>query len=192
MPDQILYKNELIRKLVHMLLSIAVFALKIWEPTPLIHLFFVLTGVYVTIDLTRLKFKWMKKIYNQFFGVMIRYEEDHRLTGASFAFMGASITLLIFDLETAISAILIIGLSDAIAALVGRKIGFTRIGTKSLEGSFAFFNVTLIILFAYTGSSIIDGLTIAFLCTILELILPKWLNDNLLIPISAGLLITVI
>lgn len=192
MPDQILFKNEIIRKALHMLLSVSAFALKICDPDPLINLFLILTLVYLTIDISRLKFKQIKKIYNQFFGIMLRYEEDHRLTGASFAFVGASLTLLLFDLDSAISAILIVGLSDAVAALVGRKIGFTRIGDKSLEGSFAFFIVTLIILFAYTGTPIINGLTVAFLCTIIELVLPKWLNDNLMIPISAGLLITVI
>ncbi|NQU68775.1 MAG: dolichol kinase [Candidatus Marinimicrobia bacterium] len=192
MPEPIPYKNEVLRKALHMLLSIAVFSLVIWEPKPLIILFLVLTAIYLSIDISRLKFQPVGVIYKKIFGILVRNEESSRLTGASFAFVGASITLLLFDTVTAISAILIIGLSDAMAAIVGRKYGHTRIGRKSLEGSFAFFLVTLLILYGYTGMDISKGLIISFACTILELLLPEWLNDNFMIPIAAGLLITIL
>jgi len=65
-------------------------------------------------------------------------------------------------------------------------------GQKSLEGSFTFFLVTFLILYFYTGLIVPFSIGISFICTILELIMPRRLNDNLVIPITAGLLITLL
>jgi len=192
MFEAIPYKREMIRKIVHIALSLTVFSLLIWNPQTIKILFLILTVIYILIDYLRLKIAPLGLLYKRLFGLMVRNEEASRLSGASYAFIGASVTILLFDTITAISAILILGMSDAMAAIIGRRFGATRMGQKSLEGSFTFFLVTFLILYFYTGLIVPFSIGISFICTILELIMPRRLNDNLVIPITAGLLITLL
>jgi len=192
MFEAIPYKREMIRKIVHIALSLTVFSLLIWNPQTIKILFLILTVIYILIDYLRLKIAPLGLLYKRLFGLMVRNEEASRLSGASYAFIGASVTILLFDPITAISAILILGMSDAMAAIIGRRFGATRMGQKSLEGSFTFFLVTFLILYFYTGLIVPFSIGISFICTILELIMPRRLNDNLVIPITAGLLITLL
>ena len=192
MFEAIPYKREMIRKIVHIALSLTVFSLLIWNPQTIKILFLILTVIYILIDYLRLKIAPLGLLYKRLFGLMVRNEEASRLSGASYAFIGASVTILLFDTITAISAILILVMSDAMAAIIGRRFGATRMGQKSLEGSFTFFLVTFLILYFYTGLIVPFSIGISFICTILELIMPRRLNDNLVIPITAGLLITLL
>ncbi len=133
MFEAIPYKREMIRKIVHIALSLTVFSLLIWNPQTIKILFLILTVIYILIDYLRLKIAPLGLLYKRLFGLMVRNEEASRLSGASYAFIGASVTILLFDTITAISAILILGMSDAMAAIIGRRFGATRMGQKSLE-----------------------------------------------------------
>jgi len=97
------------------------------------------------------------------------------------------------------AAALILGLSDGIAGIVGRKYGkrkYNITGTKTVEGSVVFFLITTLILsvILLTNSSqpllskMILTLGGSLLLTIIEALLGKgW--DNLFIPLIAGLIL---
>lgn len=101
-----------------------------------------------------------------------------------------------------IAAVLVLGLADAAAALVGRALGKHKYKifnhTKSLEGSTAFFITALIILAAIIFI-IPSGLSVAWLAvialalaaTIVEAITP-WGMDNLLLPILVATLLKIL
>ncbi len=92
-----------------------------------------------------------------------------------------------------IAAVLVLGLADAAAALVGKALGKHKYKifnhTKSLEGSTAFF-ITALIILALITFIVPSGLattwpviiSLALLATIVEAIAP-WGMDNLLLPI---------
>jgi len=104
------------------------------------------------------------------------------------------INLLIFQ-----GAVLVLGLSDGIAGLVGKRYGkrkYCVTGEKSVEGSLAFFLVTLIILsiIAFIGNTPFSLQMFGFIfvssiiVTIVEGCSGKgW--DNLFVPISTALIL---
>lgn len=100
------------------------------------------------------------------------------------------INIIIFQ-----GAILVLALSDGIAGLIGRKYGSNKYkitGTKSIEGSLAFFLITLAILFgvlylfgSLSPNKILPVIGYSFLLALVEAIFSKgW--DNLFIPIASG------
>lgn len=114
------------------------------------------------------------------------------------------LTALIFwSINTFIfqGAVLVLGLSDGFAGLVGKKYGKNKyqiIGTKSMEGSLSFFFITLLILFgalhingSFTFNKILLVFGFSFLLTVIEAMFSKgW--DNLFIPLASGIILYLI
>ena len=89
------------------------------------------------------------------------------------------------------ASLLVMTISDSFAAIIGIKYGRTKIyHNSSLEGSFAFFLCTLLILNIFIPTlNFINIIIIAVLVTVIELISTHNINDNLTIPISSAILI---
>ena len=80
-------------------------------------------------------------------------------------------------------------IADSFAAIIGIKYGKTKIyNSKSLEGSFAFFVISFLILNIFIFDlSIIKCIFISLIVTLVELFSFHKINDNLTIPIFAAL-----
>ena len=89
------------------------------------------------------------------------------------------------------ASLLVMSISDSVAALIGVKYGKTKIyGNKSLEGSFSFFLSTLIILYIFMPSfSSFEYVIISILITLVELFSFYRINDNLTIPVFSAILL---
>lgn len=91
--------------------------------------------------------------------------------------------------------ILVLGISDAVAALVGIPLGkhvYKILGNKkSLEGSVAFLIATCLILAIFAGSFNLTFLGIGILLTLVEFLLVFGL-DNLILPVLSAYLLTVL
>ena len=115
--------------------------------------------------------------------------EDERkkgLTGATYLFLSMSITIFIFEKNIAVPALLILTLADSFAAIIGKLKGKHKFLCKSIEGSITFFLFVLGILCIFVPEIGITIIVIALLITIVEA-LPIPINDNILIPIFAGI-----
>jgi len=115
---------------------------------------------------------------------LIRPEEKRGIGGHVFFAAGAFIAVLAYSRDIAIAALLISVFADGGAAVVGSRWGRYRlIGKKTIEGSLALFLIALAF-----AALIVKPLLAAFVgavaATCVEL-LP--INDNLMVPISAGL-----
>jgi dolichol kinase len=187
--EPISYRREVYRKISHMFLSVFAFALLFWDKQILLPVFITIAVIYFLVDLFRRRIEWIGNIFYRFFGLVVRNEEATRFTGAANAFIGIALTVLLFENSIAIPAILIVSFSDAFAAIVGRKIGKTKIGSKSLEGSAAFFICTLIILSFCNYLSIAAIIMTSLFATILELFPIRKINDNISIPLMTALFI---
>ena len=115
---------------------------------------------------------------------LIRPEERRGIGGHVFFAAGAFIAVLAYSRDIAIAALLISVFADGGAAVVGSRWGRYRlIGKKTIEGSLALFLIALAF-----AALIVKPLLAAFVgavaATCVEL-LP--INDNLMVPISAGL-----
>ena len=108
--------------------------------------------------------------------------------------LSVAITALIFlphELRAFQFGVLIMGISDALAGLVGEKLGKHHIqfwgNKKSIEGSAIFFISSLVLTFLFFPILGYQFFIIPLILTLAELILPYGL-DNLILPVLGALL----
>lgn len=189
------YKNELLRKTIHLLsLSIPVIYYFITRELALIILVPLVIFSLIT-DLSRYYFPNFGNLFYKFFGFLLRdHEKDHvkkNLNGATYVLIAAVITVLIFPKVIAITAFAILIVSDISAALIGRRFGKVPFLSKSLEGTLAFFISACIVIFvapkvAGLPAEYFIGFFAAFIGAIAENISYGYADDNLTIPLSIG------
>tara|TARA_B110000116_G_C16568725_1_gene460886 strand:- start:179 stop:445 length:267 start_codon:yes stop_codon:yes gene_type:complete len=85
-------------------------------------------------------------------------------------------------------------ISDSFAAIIGLRYGKTKLyKKKSLEGSTAFFITSVaIIIFFLPSLKIISIFIIAFSATLAELFASHRINDNLIVPLVASILSSIL
>ena len=121
---------------------------------------------------------------------MIREYERIKFTGATISFISCFFLILIFEKNIAIYSMLILCISDALAALVGKKWGRNKIYNKSFEGSLAFFLISILIGIFFLDIKLIGLFFLSIIATIVELI-PSPINDNIIVPFSVASTISI-
>jgi dolichol kinase len=189
------YKNELVRKAIHLFsLSIPVIYFFISRQLALC-LLAPITAAFIIIDVARFYIPAVAKWFYQWFGWLLRRREtdiqNKRLNGASNVLVSALLCVLFFPKIIAINAFAVLIISDTTAALIGRRFGRHRFLAKSLEGSLAFFvSAVLVILVAPKIDQLPMEYGIGFIAaaigTVMEA-LPLKIDDNILVPLSVGL-----
>ena len=97
-----------------------------------------LTVFAIAIEYLRVRSVVIKKIFNDFLKSMLRIHEiKGKFTGATWVFIGSSLTISIFPKEIAVISLVYMSLGDATAGLVGEKFGKTKFYNKTIEGSIA-------------------------------------------------------
>ena len=190
MQNNITYQGELLRKCIHISSSFFAFLLYFLGKDKIIIPLIFLTIAYVILDYSR-RTKVLSDIYLFYFDKITRPNEKlGKLTGASYVFLGITLTIFFFDTSVAIPSILIMSLSDSASAIIGRKYSYTRIYSKTLEGSIAFFFITLLILLLF-DFNIFISLFIGLILTSIEFFDKYLIDDNLSLPIASALLMQI-
>lgn len=147
------------------------------------------------LEFVRLKFPGVNRWFILIFKPLLRDEENSRLTGTVYSLAGALISFLIFPRDIAIMTVAFLAVGDPIATIIGKHFGKTRFLGKSLEGNLACFLACLIV--GFIGYSV--GLEVGLLALLLGAFgaavaeaLPLPLNDNLSLPLVAGLVMLVV
>lgn len=126
----------------------------------------------------------------------LRPGEERKLNGTPPYLSGVALTLLLFPEPAAVAAILFLVIGDVSATTVGERWGRHRVGAKSLEGTAAFFAAACLAGFAARGFLHAPTLGViaagAWCAALVELFLPRFANDNLVIPIVAALAMTLL
>jgi dolichol kinase len=150
-----------------------------------------ITVIFLIAEIIRTRFEWGRKLYKKWFFPLLREgEKEQNLTGATHLFLSVTVSFLIFEKHIAIPAVLILTISDAMAAIVGKLYGKHQLLQKTWQGSSVFFLTSLAILYIfYPGHSLLIIL-IAIIVSMIELI-PMPFSDNYSIPLSAGFLLFV-
>jgi len=191
MKNNISIKDEFLRKSIHLSNSGIAFLLFFWKQESVLAFIFIVTMLMIGLDLVRIYNSNINKIYHSFLGGITREFEKNRLTGASYVMLASLIVLLFFDKYTCIAALLIMSYSDTAAALIGRLYGKTQIFDKTLEGSFAFFTVSfLIILLLYPEIDFLFSFIAIIVATLVELFSLFKIDDNLSVPVVAAIIIS--
>jgi dolichol kinase len=161
------YRQEIYRKIIH--LSSTCFALLLWYfgKDTVLPLFICIAIIIPILDYARLHYVKLNRIFTLFGSIFTRTNE-----------------------KVTIIALLVLSISDSIAAIVGIKYGKTKLLNKSLEGSFAFLISASIIILSLSPSLFIVNILAIFAAVIIELFSTPVLNDNLLIPVMTALVLT--
>lgn len=188
------YKNEILRKIIHLFDSIIPLSLFYISRENLLVILMPITVLFILLDISRHHVLFLGKLYSRFFNFVTREIENKKnnVTGASYYLLGCLIVVYFFDdINIIMSSLLIMSISDSFAALIGVKYGRTKIyGNKSLEGSFSFFVSTIIILNVFIHNlSGFEYIIISILITLVELFSFYRVNDNLTIPVFSAILL---
>lgn len=154
------------------------------------------TLIAFALELIRLKVPAVNRWFLSFFKPLLRKEEASRLTGTGYSLAGALIAFLVFPRDIAVLAVSFLAVGDPMATIVGKHIGKTRLlGKKTLEGDLACFVSCIIAGFI----GYFAGLDISWLAVLLGSLgatiaeaVPLPINDNLILPLFAGLVMVVI
>ena len=189
-PDnrQLTLSGELKRKTIH--LATAVIPLLYYfclSREQIIIVLVLLTTAFLGAELARQRWSWAKKIFARIFFPLLRESEKYySLTGATLFLLAATATCILFERPIAVTAVLILSISDSLAAVTGRTWGRHKFFAKSLEGSATFFLCTIVLLIIFMpGLHIIKLLLVAAVVTLVEAAVA--VNDNLTIPLAAAL-----
>jgi len=139
------------------------------------------------IEIFRSQVTFISKFFEKYLSFMMRnFEKQGSLTGATWGFVGALVTIILVPQPFSLLALFFLAFGDTLAALVGMKLPFIKIGNKTLSGSLACFITCLfigiILDFEISSEIILIG---ALSATTAELISIK-INDNILIPVLSG------
>ena len=116
------------------------------------------------------------------------YELNGNLTGATYLLFGYLLTVLLFPMEIAVCAMIILSVGDSFAAIVGKSFPIWNIGGKTLSGTLSGIFVSFLFsLFVVPGLPIMVILVGAVFGMVVELFSNR-LNDNFLIPVLSGLI----
>lgn len=188
------YTGEVGRKALHLLaLSIPFGAWWLGMPAAL-YLLAPAALVAVLADVTRAFSPSFNAVIRGIFGTLMRAEElpavrtGVRFNGATCVLVGAALMVLVFPLRVAVPVLIMTMLSDAAAALVGRRWGRHPWGSLSatMEGTAAFvatgLGVMTFVPSVATGPAV-AGVGVAALVEAL----PLPINDNIRVPVAAAL-----
>ena len=202
MYAQISYRQELFRKAIHisslwMVIVIAIF------PKPINILLFslLLIGCILTEYGNYRRWSLFTMTYGTLFGRILRGKEKEtttfRLSGAPYVIAAALLSVILFPKIIAMTSFTVMLLGDTAAALIGRRFGVHKInhGTKSLEGSIAFFITGILTVFLFqflfnTGLLFtICGIIGVFLACLAEVYENRiHIDDNFSIPLIVGII----
>ena len=142
-----------------------------------------LSVTFLIAEILRINISIFKYLFQRFFGPIVRASENKKLTGATSVFISGFLTVLIFEKNIAIFAMLTLSLADATAALIGKKWGKRELFDKTLEGSITFLIISIALAMLLPDLFRLGAIVAAIVATLVEL-LPSPIDDNLMIPIS--------
>lgn len=151
----------------------------------------IITGSIVVGEILRMRFAFFTNLFNLLLENFVRESEDHSFTGATFSFIGSFITVLVFEKNVAIFAVLVLALADSTAALVGMKWGKIPFLGKTVEGTVTFLLVAILLAIFIPELPRMGAIMAALMATIVEL-LPSPVNDNVMIPLSSAITISMV
>lgn len=189
--DRLPVRQEIFRKLIHLASSVVPIAYQFWLTREQILLIScMITAVLLGGEVLRRTWKQGSLLFSKIFGSLLRINETHKLTGATYLYLSATITIFLFEKSVAVPAILTLTVSDSMAAIIGKSLGRYKIFGKTLEGSLAFFITTIIIFYICFGSLEPYLILIAALISLLELI-PLRFNDNPVVSLAAAVMLMI-
>ena len=178
------------RRLFHAAAGTAIPVIAYFLPDPLpVLLIGILAAGSLALDLLRLRIPWLNRLFLYWLSLLLKKEEEARITGATYLLIAACVSFLVFDKEIAVAVLLFLSLGDPAAALIGRPVPGPRILGKSPVGTVAFVGASLLVLAALATTGVMEfrwTLVAAAVVAGLVELAPLPLDDNLTVPLVSG------
>ena len=190
------FKNEVYRKSIHLLSSITPIAYIFLNQKSIFTFVSILFSILLIIEISRFKKNTISLYFNKVLGNVVRNYEENSLMSATYLVMASLFCIVFFDKQICIISLLILSVSDSLAAIFGLRYGVVKImNDKSLEGTYAFIISGLAILYLlhfYLGFNIAiaTGIFCILITSLVEHVTPTK-YDNITIPISSCILLTI-
>ncbi|MCS7199359.1 MAG: hypothetical protein N2327_03650 [Caldimicrobium sp.] len=128
--------------------------------------------------------------FRTFWNSLLKKEEERNLSDGTFFLLGIFGASFIVKGKELGVLILILGLADLIAEMVGRTHGRVRLlNGKSLEGALAFFITSLALLWVMLTLDISKSIVVSVIITLTELFTKR---DNLWIPLVGAVALVIV
>ena len=183
-------KSEILRKLFHLsslIIPLSYFYL-LKDQRLMMIVLVLLTSISLLIEYFRYNYRGMiRSVFQKQLRELLRDKEiEGQFTGATWMLIGFTFTVLLFEFEIAVLALLFLCIGDSVASIVGSAFPIGKIWNKSIIGSLAG-----IILCAIFGIIINNSLppTLIILGAVSAMsieIIPIRINDNFTIPLFSG------
>ncbi|HMB90301.1 MAG TPA: hypothetical protein VKP65_05595 [Rhodothermales bacterium] len=195
-PTPIPYREEVKRKAIHLLALVVPLGMallgKLWS----IYLLVPMALLAISADYLRVRSAPFARFIYLIFGSMMRTEERPpmggpvTINGATWVLLSAALLALTFPIRIGVPAFTMFMLSDAAAALVGRRFGRLHWGKnpRTVEGSLAFL-VTGLAVMAFFPNIVFWIGAVSVGAAALAEALPRPFNDNLRVPLVAATVI---
>ena len=192
-----LFKRRAPRWSVHVLLGMSfVISLSLFPKLYVAAGAIIVTLCFVIVEFARFRVPAVQRWLELRLALVLRPEEQRHLTGATYFFIGATITSVAFSRNVAALAILFLTFGDPAAAAIGTWRGRTKPLERIREGNLACLMacavIAVVMNFATHEPALFAAEVGAVFGTVFQA-LPWRLNDNLTIPIgsAAAILLTV-
>ncbi len=187
------YRAEVWRKAIHLLALVVPLGMALLGKAWALAVLVPLALAAVSADALRVRSDWFAQRIQRVFGPLMRHEERPALgepvtiNGATWVLLSAMLLTLIFPIRIAVPAFVMFMLSDAAAALVGRRFGRHRWpgSRRTLEGSLAFLGCGLVIM-ALFPSVVFWTAAVSVVAAMGAEVLRGPFNDNLRVPLVAA------
>lgn len=143
---------------------------------------------FLAVDCLRLRWEPFRRLFHLRLGNSLRDAENRGLTSSHYLTFAACVLAWSMPERIGAAALAMQIVGDAAAALVGRRFGRVRLGSKSLEGSAACFVGCLAAGAVFLPSSPLALVAGALAATVVEA-LPLRVDDNLSVPLVAALVL---
>ncbi|TVP77484.1 MAG: hypothetical protein EA352_03595 [Gemmatimonadales bacterium] len=177
------------RRIFHATCGLVLVAVLVWWAPPrefLVAALGALTAGAFLADGLRFGVPAANRLFFRLFRSLASPREASGVASSSWYLLGALLTVAIFPVPIAVSAILVLSLADPVASYCGRRWGKRPFGSGTILGSSLFLAVSILVLFPGWGP-VAGGVT-AVVVTLAERI-PWPLDDNLTIPLITGMLL---
>lgn len=144
----------------------------------------------------RLHFDQINKLFCRWFSLIMRQEEEVKMSGFTFYVFGIGLLLLFFSKNLALLCASYLIIADPLASVAGILFGRTRIlKNRSMEGSMTFFFLCLIINISFYALGLWPFMQLpiwilffaAMLVSLIEILTTNIVDDNLAIPFFSAL-----
>jgi len=145
--------------------------------------------LFLAFDIIRLRIPSLNQKFITKYSFLIREYEKTQFNTTTYFLLSSFLSILLFPKDIAVVVLCFLAFGDTIASFIGSTFGRIKIFDKTIEGSMACFLVCFIIANVLLGFRL--SLIGALVATFAEL-LPLKINDNLLIPLISGTIMTMV